>query len=148
MTHAATTPPRARWALARMNDVRFQFSIRSLLLTGMFACAAFGIAAKVPSLWLECLMVAVTLVGLLFVFSHERPLAFYLKYVNPLVALLVLGICLFAASVGKNDGQLVYAGFFKDSMLTYFLAKGIFCSTAVFLLGKFVEVALDRNRSE
>ncbi len=60
---------------------------------------------------------------------------FFLRYVNPCLALAVLVICLLAA-VGNKDGNFQ---FFEDAIPTYFLAKGIFCSAALFLLGKLVE---------
>jgi hypothetical protein len=69
-------------------------------------------------------------------------MGFFLKYVNPLLALGVLVICLISAST--NDDK-EFVGFFGDPFQTYFLAKGIFCSTALFLLGKLVEQGLARK---
>ena len=60
---------------------------------------------------------------------------FFLRYVNPLLALTVMVICFFSAT-GDRDGTLT---FFEDNFCAYFLAKGIFCGTALFLLGKLVE---------
>jgi hypothetical protein len=82
---------------------------------------------------------------------------FFLRYINPVIAVLVLVICLISASTkvvdpppprpdqfadpsSANPGQtLGFSGFFKEPMQVYFLGKGIFCSTALFLLGKLVE---------
>jgi len=67
---------------------------------------------------------------------------FFLKYVNPVLALAVLVICLIAASTEQTSQvptKMQFVGFFRDPISTYFLAKGIFCSAALFLLGKLVE---------
>lgn len=64
---------------------------------------------------------------------------FFLRYINPLIALAVLVICLISASTEEKNDGLQYTGFFKSPIPTYFLAKGLFCSTALFLLGKLVE---------
>jgi hypothetical protein len=80
---------------------------------------------------------------------------FYLKWINPLVALLILLICtwiyfggyfvnfnsepsLFAE--GKNIVDIEEMGF---SM--YFFAKGLFCSSMLFLFGLFLEKYLYKN---
>jgi hypothetical protein len=64
---------------------------------------------------------------------------FFLHYVNPILAVIVLVICLVAASTSAGGDHLTYSGFLKDPLQTYFLAKGIFCAAALFLLGKLVE---------
>ena len=68
---------------------------------------------------------------------------FFLRHVNPVLALTVLVICLISAS---TDDGMDYVGFFEAPIPTYFLAKGIFCSTALFLLGKLVEQNMRANR--
>ena len=75
---------------------------------------------------------------------------FFLRFVNPILALTVLVICLISASTDFDQGKLVYKGFFIGPIPTYFLAKGIFCSTALFLLGKITERAIrtDPGHSE
>ncbi len=75
---------------------------------------------------------------------------FFLRFVNPILALTVLVICLVAASAHGVQGKFTYVGFFQDPFSTYFLAKGIFCSTALFLLGKITERAIrtDPGHSE
>lgn len=64
---------------------------------------------------------------------------FFLRFINPVIAVAVLVICLISASTEEKDKGLEYVGFFKSPIPTYFLAKGLFCSTALFLLGKLVE---------
>ncbi|HYH00293.1 MAG TPA: LCI fold-containing protein [Terriglobales bacterium] len=57
-------------------------------------------------------------------------------------SVIVLAICLYAFLIGNG----VFAGRFdNDGVAWYFLAKGIFCSTALYLLLKVVE-ALPRAR--
>jgi hypothetical protein len=73
-------------------------------------------------------------------------MTFFLRYVNPVLALAVLVICLISACTQESGGALSYVGFFKGPIPTYFLAKGIFCSTALFLLGKLVEQKLAAER--
>lgn len=67
---------------------------------------------------------------------------FFLRYVNPLLALAVMVIC-FISALGEKGGRI---RFFEDSIPTYFLAKGIFCSAALFLLGKLVEQGMSARR--
>jgi ABC-type spermidine/putrescine transport system permease subunit II len=62
----------------------------------------------------------------------------YLRIVNPTIALVVLLLCLWASMNGDN-------GFRPRDMLrggipTYFLAKGLFCSSVLFLVGKIVSI--------
>ena len=67
----------------------------------------------------------------------------YLRVVNPIVAVLVLCLCVWAAMNGDN-------GFKPWAMLqggipTYFLAKGLFCSSALFLIGRIVLLMGDKS---
>ena len=65
---------------------------------------------------------------------------------TPLVALAVLVIGLISASYDGTGKDFRYTGFLKESVPTYFLAKTLFCSTALFLLGQLVaEVATLRR---
>jgi hypothetical protein len=66
---------------------------------------------------------------------------FFLKYVIPMLALAVLVLCLMAASLDRKDGEVVIriSEAFQGGIPTYFIAKGIFCSAALFLLGKLAE---------
>jgi hypothetical protein len=62
----------------------------------------------------------------------------YLKIINPVVAVLVLFLCLVAATF--DDGNFKPLGILKGGIPTYFLAKGLFCSSALFLVGKILSV--------
>jgi hypothetical protein len=60
----------------------------------------------------------------------------YLRVVNPIVAVLVLALCLLAAAF--DEGVFKPAGLLRGGIPTYFLAKGIFCSSALFILGQLL----------
>lgn len=62
----------------------------------------------------------------------------YLYVINPLFALAVLLICLYAA--GVDGGKFEPERIIKGGIPTYFVAKGIFCSSAMLLLGMAVYV--------
>jgi hypothetical protein len=64
----------------------------------------------------------------------------YLRIINPIVAVLVLLICLWAGMV--DEGDFKPSGVIQGSISTYFLAKGLFCSSALFVLGKILEMML------
>ena len=70
----------------------------------------------------------------------KTPLQAYLKYINPIVSLAVFLICLYAAMYEK--GQYQEGSFYSGSIPTYFVAKGLFCGLALFLLGTILEVLL------
>ncbi len=63
----------------------------------------------------------------------------YLKVVNPVVSFAVLLLCLYSALFDdgfKPDGIL------KGSFGTYFVAKGLFCSSTLFLLGRILLILM------
>ncbi len=60
----------------------------------------------------------------------------YLRVVNPIVAVLVLALCLVAAAF--DEGNFNPAGLLRGGIPTYFLAKGLFCSSALFILGRLL----------
>jgi hypothetical protein len=64
---------------------------------------------------------------------------FFVRCVNPVIAVAVLVLCLLSAGTHANESGLKYSGYFKDPIQVYFLAKGLFCSTALLLLGTLVE---------
>lgn len=73
---------------------------------------------------------------------RELDMKTYLRFINPMIAILVLLLCLWAAMNGDN-------GFRPRDMLrggipTYFVAKGLFCSAALFLMGKIVSLMGER----
>ncbi|SPE43947.1 exported hypothetical protein [Candidatus Sulfotelmatobacter sp. SbA7] len=66
----------------------------------------------------------------------------YLRIINPTIAVLVLLLCLWAAMNGDNGFQP--RGMLKGGIPTYFVAKGLFCSAALFLMGKIVSLMSER----
>ena len=62
----------------------------------------------------------------------------YLRFVNPIVAVLVLLLCLWAAMNGDNGFKL--KGLVEGGIPTYFFAKGLFCCSALILLGRLVSL--------
>jgi hypothetical protein len=62
----------------------------------------------------------------------------YLKVVNPVVALLVLFLCIWAGTF--DEGHFKPGELFRGGIPTYFLAKGLFCSSALFLVGRILLV--------
>ena len=67
----------------------------------------------------------------------------YLKIVNPIVSVLVLLLCLWAAMNG--DEGLRPIGMLKGGIPTYFVAKGLFCSSALFLMGKILSLMIENS---
>jgi formate-dependent nitrite reductase membrane component NrfD len=62
---------------------------------------------------------------------------FYLKIVNPIISLLVLIICLYSGTFENGNFDIHLA--INGGIPTYFLAKGLFCCSALFILGKILE---------
>ncbi len=60
----------------------------------------------------------------------------YLKFVNPVVALVVLILCVYSSVV--DEGTFKPHDVVNGGLSTYFLAKGIFCSAALFLIGRIL----------
>ena len=67
----------------------------------------------------------------------------YLRVVNPLVAVVVLLLCLWAAMNGDNGFKP--ADMLKGSIPTYFVAKGLFCSSALFVMGKILSLMIEKS---
>ncbi|HEX3322766.1 MAG TPA: hypothetical protein VHR84_18815 [Terriglobales bacterium] len=65
----------------------------------------------------------------------------YLRFVNPVIAVLVLLLCLWA---GMNDNGFKPKGLLEGGFATYFLAKGLFCCSALILLGRLASL-LEKN---
>ena len=62
---------------------------------------------------------------------------FYLTMINPIFSILVFVICIYSAIV---DGDKVkYLALFDGGLPGYFVAKGIFCASTLFLLGKILQ---------
>jgi hypothetical protein len=69
----------------------------------------------------------------------------YLKVVNPIAAGLVLLLCLIAASF--DEGAFKPHALLRGGIPTYFLAKGLFCSSALFILGQLLLVLIGGERN-
>ena len=67
----------------------------------------------------------------------------YLRVVNPLIAVIVLLLCLWAAANGDDGFKPI--GMFKGGIPTYFVAKGLFCSSALFLLGRIISLMSEKS---
>jgi hypothetical protein len=67
----------------------------------------------------------------------------YLRIINPTIAVLVLLLCLWAAMNGDNWFRP--REMLKGGIPTYFVAKGLFCSAALFLMGKIVWLMGERS---
>ena len=67
----------------------------------------------------------------------------YLRIINPIVAALVLVLCVYASIV--DEGNYKPDAVLKGSLPTYFLAKGLFCSSALFILGRILLVLMAKS---
>jgi len=70
----------------------------------------------------------------------------YLRLVNPVVAALVFLLCMWAAFGADNGGDRVEV--INDSIRVYFAAKGLFCGTALFLLGRILLEMIERRERD
>ncbi|HXX42162.1 MAG TPA: hypothetical protein VEI58_07835 [Chthoniobacterales bacterium] len=70
----------------------------------------------------------------------------YLRWINPLVGLIVFCLCAFAAMKSDKDKPIMVENLVVGGIPTYFFAKGIFCGVAIFLLGKVLENQMGRDR--
>ncbi len=80
---------------------------------------------------------------------------FYLKWVNPVIALLILAICSwiyfggYFISFGKENSAYTLGEVIidpdKEGFSMYFFAKGLFCSSALFLMGEILKRLLDKR---
>jgi hypothetical protein len=64
----------------------------------------------------------------------------YLRIVNPIVSALVLIICFYSALVNDDGFDVLLP--LSGSFSSYFLAKGLFCASALFLVGKILEAMI------
>jgi hypothetical protein len=65
----------------------------------------------------------------------------YLERINPIVSLIVLLICLWAAI--RDEGTFKILAPWEGGISAYFIAKGLFCSSALFILGKILAKLID-----
>jgi hypothetical protein len=75
----------------------------------------------------------------------DRVMKLYLRYINPVVSLLVLIICAYAAVTWEGDVDVLLPWKY-GSFPAFFLAKGLFCSSALFILGKILERLLEHDK--
>jgi hypothetical protein len=66
----------------------------------------------------------------------------YLRIINPIMAIVVLLLCLYAALF---DSGFKPGGVLNGSVPTYFLAKGLFCSSALFILGRVLLLMVTKS---
>lgn len=78
---------------------------------------------------------------------------FYLKWINPAVALTILFICtwIWLTSYFYSDSGVSAFEKGKNILLFngitfYFFAKGLFCSSLLFMFGEFLKKYLDKNK--
>jgi hypothetical protein len=60
----------------------------------------------------------------------------YLRVINPILAAAVLLLCLHAATYDK--GSFTLSGLREGGIPIYFVAKGIFCSATLFIVGRIL----------
>jgi hypothetical protein len=68
----------------------------------------------------------------------------YLRVVNPGIAVLVLVLCLWA-SAHDDNGNFKPEKMLAGGIPTYFVAKGLFCSSTLVLVGKIVSLMMERK---
>ncbi len=67
----------------------------------------------------------------------------YLRVINPIVAVVVLLLCVWAAT--WDGGNFRPEGIVRGGFQTYFLAKGLFCSSALFIVGEILSVMIEKG---
>lgn len=70
----------------------------------------------------------------------------YLRIINPIVASVIFLLCLYAATV--NEGNFEPSVLIKGGIPTYFLAKGLFCSLALLIIGKILSIMIERTENK
>lgn len=74
--------------------------------------------------------------------EEENAMRTYLKFVNPIVAVIILALCVQASLF--DDGKFKPEALLSGGLQTYFLAKGLFCSSTLFVLGRLMLLLIDR----
>ena len=74
----------------------------------------------------------------------------YLRYVNPIVALAILLLCIWASicTHGDKGYDIQVHSIWRGGIPTYFIAKGLFCSLTVFILGKLLESRMANDHDD
>ena len=68
----------------------------------------------------------------------------YLRVVNPAIAAVVLVLCLWAAAF--DDGKFKPVLMLSGGIPTYFVAKGLFCSSALLLMGWILGMMSEKSQ--
>lgn len=76
--------------------------------------------------------------------GHNGGMRTYLRHINPIVALAVLALCVYAGST-PEEGAFTLKSIMDGGFATYFLAKGLFCSATLFILGQLLLHLMDRG---
>jgi hypothetical protein len=71
---------------------------------------------------------------------------FYLRVINPIIALLVYILCFWASTAGEDSFNIF--GMIIGGMSTYFFAKGIFTSCSIFLIGRILLEILSHKNAD
>jgi len=71
----------------------------------------------------------------------------YLRVVNPIVALAVLLLCIYAG-LRDMEGDFQPKAIYLININVYFIAKGLFCSSTLFILGIVASHLLGYGRSQ
>ena len=70
----------------------------------------------------------------------------YLKIINPVIAVVTLLLCVWAATYGENKFHLF--GIVEGGISTYFFAKGLYAFSTVFLLGQVLLLLMSKHDSK
>jgi hypothetical protein len=70
----------------------------------------------------------------------------YLRFINPLVAVFVFVLCAFAAMKEDKDKPFLIGNLIIGGIPTYFFTKGIFCGVSILLIGKILEIQIERDQ--
>jgi hypothetical protein len=126
--------------------MRIQYSLRGILLTTLLVAVAYGLIAWFPPQFaIEIIASAAVVWGGCLVLTRKQPLLFFVRYVNPVLCIVVLVICLIAGTTNTEPNPWIYHGPFHGEIPTYFTGKAIFCAAVLFLLGKLVEQGIQKD---
>ena len=73
---------------------------------------------------------------------------FYLTVINPAIAVIILLLCTWAAIYGEMSSDapgVNFIGIIQGDLTSYFFAKGLFCSSALFISGRTLLALLQRS---
>jgi len=76
---------------------------------------------------------------------------FYLRVINPVISIVILILCTWAAIHSDMDGSnndIKLSGIILGYLTSYFFAKGLFCSSALFISGRTLLGILNINSTK